>query len=691
MMIQNRYELGEVIGNGGMSDVYLATDTLLGRQVAVKMMRIDLARDPNFHERFRREATNVSRLSHPNIVAVYDTGDVSMHGVDVPYIVMELVQGRTLRDIMREDGQLTPATAAEILVPVCQALHASHEAGIIHRDIKPANIMITNTGAVKIMDFGIARAINDNNAAMTQTSAVIGTAQYLSPEQARGKVATESSDVYALGCVLYEMITSRPPFAGESPFSVAYQHVHDDPTPPSEFIAGLSPTEALNVDAVTLTAMAKHPSDRYADAMEFAADLQRLSRGVIAHAAHAHLPHTAQSESPQTAEQSLADAATTTFPAVTGAADPNAALNGAALNGAALTGTAIGVTQANAAHANAAQAPDSGRHRQPVAPVYPAAEQKKSRWPVVVTTVLFVGLLAGAGAITYNYLTPDSPIVLPGVSDVEVTDVTALPAAQAEQLLSDLGVKVITMEQTSPTITKGLAIGTNPAAGSSVRKGTTVTLFVSSGKEATETPDLSGKTLDEAARVLNDAGLSLNVQVKEDHSADVPKGEIMSQTPAAGTSISKGSKVSVTVSLGQEEVRVPVVSGIDWKQAESTLTAAGFVADVSYVDSPLPAGQVISVAGEGGPAERGSHIEVEISRGNMITMPAVTGMVTSQAISALRAAGWTAPETSLHVEQIPTPHLLDQGSIATQLPEAGTPILKDAQVTLQVNVFNLLP
>src|SRR5271155_4206686 len=273
--LSDRYELGEILGFGGMSEVHLARDVRLHRDVAVKVLRADLARDPSFYLRFRREAQNAAALNHPAIVAVYDTGEAETAAGPLPYIVMEYVNGVTLRDIVHTEGPMPPTRAIEVIADACQALNFSHQHGIIHRDVKPANIMISTTNAVKVMDFGIARALSDGGVSVTQTAAVIGTAQYLSPEQARGDSVDARSDVYSLGCVLYEMLTSEPPFVGDSPVAVAYQHVREDPVPPSQRHEGIS----ADLDAVVLKALAKNPENRYQTAAEMRADLVRVHNG----------------------------------------------------------------------------------------------------------------------------------------------------------------------------------------------------------------------------------------------------------------------------------------------------------------------------------------------------------------------------------------------------------------------------
>lgn len=273
--LSDRYELGEILGFGGMSEVHLARDLRLHRDVAIKVLRADLARDPSFYLRFRREAQNAAALNHPAIVAVYDTGEAETSSGPLPYIVMEYVDGVTLRDIIHHDGPMPPRRALEVIADACQALNFSHQHGIIHRDVKPANIMISKTGAVKVMDFGIARAIADTGNSVTQTAAVIGTAQYLSPEQARGERVDARSDVYSLGCVLYEILTGEPPFVGDSPVAVAYQHVREDPVAPSHKHSGIS----AELDAVVLKALAKNPDNRYQSAAEMRADLVRVHSG----------------------------------------------------------------------------------------------------------------------------------------------------------------------------------------------------------------------------------------------------------------------------------------------------------------------------------------------------------------------------------------------------------------------------
>ena len=275
-LLGGRYELDGVVGRGGMAEVYRARDIRLDRVVAVKTLREDLARDATFQARFRREAQSAASLNHPSIIAVYDTGEDMAGPANVPYIVMEYVDGRTLRDLLREDRRLLPERALEITDGVLRALDYSHRHGIVHRDIKPANVMLTRSAEVKVMDFGIARAVSDAQATMTQTAQVIGTAQYLSPEQARGERVDARSDLYSTGCLLYELLTGRPPFTGDSPVAIAYQHVRENPVPPSR----VDPEIPAWADSIVLKAMAKDPADRYQSAADMRTDIQRALSGV---------------------------------------------------------------------------------------------------------------------------------------------------------------------------------------------------------------------------------------------------------------------------------------------------------------------------------------------------------------------------------------------------------------------------
>lgn len=678
--LAQRYELGETIGSGGMSDVYAAQDTLLGRDVAVKMLRSEMARDMNFRERFRREARNSSKLNHPNIVAVYDTGEETIDGIGIPYIVMERIHGNTLRDLLRNDGPMSPQEAAEILQPVCSALQASHDAGIIHRDIKPANIMLTNTGMVKVMDFGIARALDDSTSAMTQTSAVIGTAQYLSPEQARGKNADARSDVYALGCVLYEAITGGTPFQGETPFAVAYQHVQEDVTPPSERMPemDLAPTALLNVDAVVMTSMAKHPGDRYQSAAEMGQDLELLSRGSVTQAARAHVAPSQEQFPTQTVG----------YPE-TRAAQPQQAYPETAMAGAPGPASAAG-TAAGAAGALPANA--AGAHTGP--PTATTAKPSSHlRW--LVAFIVIALLVIGAGYAWSVLNDRDSRRQSDNLAQsetVSLPNIIGLERNEAIAKLEEVGLRPEIVDAPDPEIPEHHVVRTNPSVGSQLQRNTTVTVTVSTGKEDTQVPRLVNMTPQEASAALAEVGLELEPEVDEEFSDSVEQGRITRHEPAAGANLPKGSRVRVTISRGPEivDVRVPSLTGMKWSQARETLESLGFVPKPQFVDSLEPADRVLGVDGADQMRPEGSDVRVEVSNGLLTTMPDITRKNRSQALNALRDAGWEANESKLLTgEPVDTAVVTDQGLIAVTSPSPGETIRKDQEINIRFYEFNL--
>lgn len=678
--LAQRYELGETIGSGGMSDVYAAQDTLLGRDVAVKMLRSEMARDMNFRERFRREARNSSKLNHPNIVAVYDTGEETIDGIGIPYIVMERIHGNTLRDLLRNDGPMSPQEAAEILQPVCSALQASHDAGIIHRDIKPANIMLTNTGMVKVMDFGIARALDDSTSAMTQTSAVIGTAQYLSPEQARGKNADARSDVYALGCVLYEAITGGTPFQGETPFAVAYQHVQEDVTPPSERMPeiDLAPTALLNVDAVVMTSMAKHPGDRYQSAAEMGQDLELLSRGSVTQAARAHVAPSQEQFPTQTVG----------YPE-TRAAQPQQAYPETAMAGAPGPASAAG-TAAGAAGALPSNA--AGAHTAP--PTATTAKPSSHlRWLVAFIVIALLVIGAGyAWSVLNNRDSRRQSDNLAQSETVSVPNIIGLERNEAIAKLEEVGLRPEIVDAPDPEVPEHHVVRTNPSVGSQLQRNTTVTVTVSTGKEDTQVPRLVNMTPQEASAALAEVGLELEPEVDEEFSDSVEQGRITRHEPAAGANLPKGSRVRVTISRGPEivDVRVPSLTGMKWSQARETLESLGFVPKPQFVDSLEPADRVLSVDGAGQMRPEGSDVRVEVSNGLLTTMPDITRKNRSQALNALRDAGWEANESKLLTgEPVDTAVVTDQGLIAVTSPSPGETIRKDQEINVRFYEFNL--
>lgn len=531
-----RYELGGLLGRGGMADVRVGRDLRLGRTVAVKQLRGDLAADDTFQARFRREAQSSAALNHPSIVAVYDTGEsIDKHGSHVPYIVMEYVEGQTLRDILRgaENGRkILPERALSITADVLSALDYSHRSGIIHRDIKPANVMLTPSGQVKVMDFGIARAIADTSSAMTQTAAVIGTAQYLSPEQARGETVDARSDIYSTGCLLYELLTGRPPFVGDSPVSVAYQHVREEARPPSQ----LNPDVSAAIDNIVAKSLAKRVEDRYQSAADMRKDIDRVLAGQVV-------------EAPAAAT------------AIVGG------------------GTAIAPA--------APVLPVSGGARRAEPDPDEEDEEPESRAKWWIIGLIAVLLLAGiAFAIFKATESPDAP------TQVAVPDVSGRSVETATRALENAKFVVSskTEKQASSDVEEGLVIETDPPAGDDADEGSTVTLIVSEGPEQVTMPDVRQLQFKIAKDQLENGEGKFKVEREYvDNTAD--RGVVINSTPLVGEQVDVGAKVTLFVSKGQ--VVVPNVVNQNIEDATKTLEDLGLkVTTKDDAAAPSPDGTV---------------------------------------------------------------------------------------------------
>jgi eukaryotic-like serine/threonine-protein kinase len=625
-LLSDRYELGETLGYGGMSEVHLGRDVRLDRDVAVKVLRADLARDPQFQHRFRREAQNAAALNHPAIVAVYDTGETVSDYGPLPYIVMEYVEGRTLRDIVKTEGPMDEQRAMETMADICAALDFSHRNGIIHRDVKPANVMINNAGAVKVMDFGIARALADGQG-VTQTAAVVGTAQYLSPEQARGELVDARSDVYAAGCVLYELITGEPPFTGDSPVAVAYQHVREDPIPPSRQNADVSAA----LDAVVLKAMSKNPANRYQSAAEMRTDLVRVLSG----------------------QRQLA-------PVIMTDADRDLMLD----SGPTVAIRPIRPTRASRRHADPAGAS--------------VEERRPARGLGILTTVVIIAIV---GLLLLLF----TDVFGGGPKPISLPNVVGQPVPSAEQALNAAGFQTERhpVESTPQDLDRVVAM--NPV-GQAVR-GTTVRLDVGAGPAEVEVPNLLGLDRVQAQASLQQVGLMLSpdqgTQVAQD---DKDINRVLVQDPAAGGRLAKGKAVAITVGVAPETVGVPDVVGTNIDQAQRNIVVAHLTAAVQDVDSTAPKGQVLRQSpGGGNTVKAGSTVTLTVSRGNQIQMPDLRGQTPAQAQNALRKLGWTGT-----LKQVFTPveDAAQVGLIVAQDVPAGTGFARDQTITITVGQNN---
>ncbi|MDN5754636.1 MAG: Stk1 family PASTA domain-containing Ser/Thr kinase [Micrococcaceae bacterium] len=594
-ILNARYEVGDLIGRGGMADVYHARDLRLGREVAIKLLRRDLARDPVFQTRFRREAQAVAGLNHPAIVSVYDTGEEDVdasgdHVTKLPYIVMEYVRGKTLRDLSKA-GELNPQSSVRYTLGVLSALEYSHRMGIVHRDIKPSNVMVTGDDAVKVMDFGIARAMSDSSATMTQTQAVVGTAQYFSPEQARGETVDARSDLYSAGCLLYELLTGRPPFTGDSPVSVAFQHVSEKPVAASVHNPEISP----RIDEVISTALTKDRDDRYQDAAAFAAALRAAQddRPVPkdlgdATQALAVMPMSTQAMlTTEPPTQALASG-----PPGNEGRERTAALAAEGSGGAGDTG------KQPAVHATDSQesllAGSSGPSR-----TDEADRQRTSRrraW-ITVFSILAVIVIALGAWFFWNWSQDqqerNAMIPVPDVSNLSVID--------AQNKIYAANLKPVTKEVYDDDVDSGSVVGTDPKAGSSTRKDSEVQLLVSQGPEQVTLPkDLAGQSEATVRSTLERLGLDVSDDVKRENTATVELGSLIGTNPKLGEKVKTGSLIELTLSTGK--VTVPSLIGLDVDEARKVLSdnAVGLQLESEEKESSKPVDSVIEQTPVGG-------------------------------------------------------------------------------------------
>lgn len=497
-ILGGRYEVGELIGRGGMAEVHLGHDTRLGRTVAIKILRADLARDSTFLTRFRREAHSAAGLSHHSIVAVYDSGEETFTEsggaeIDVPYIVMEYVDGQTLREILNDEDKLSSDEAARVTMGILSALEYSHDKGIVHRDIKPANVMLTKGGSVKVMDFGIARALADTGATMTSAQAVVGTARYLSPEQAQGETVDARSDLYSAGCVLFELLTGRTPFVGE-PVALVYQHITDPPKPPSAY----EPSVPRAMNAVTLHALAKPRDDRYQTAADFRADLQAARTGAP-----------------------LSDGATAVI-------------------------------------SSAAAAAPSVMDREPQAPT-PVRRDNTREIHDKDPQRRLTGLWVIAGVIALLAILGIGYLVMNGNSDKPATEavpnVVQQKAAAAKRILNNRGFHNVKVKPVKSDVTKGYVASTDPSGGTNVDPADQILLNVSDGPGLTSVPDVSGKTVADATQTLKNQGFTkVTVANKKVDDSEYAAGQVVSASPASGSMSDPSQQVTLSVSSGKVHV-----------------------------------------------------------------------------------------------------------------------------------------
>jgi eukaryotic-like serine/threonine-protein kinase len=625
-IVDGRYRVISRVGSGGMADVYLAEDQLLGRQVAVKVLHHHFAEDQEFVERFRREASSAARLSHPNIVGIFDRGEWN----GTYYIAMEYVAGRSLKTIVREQGALDPASAIDIVVQILRAARFAHKRGVIHRDFKPHNVLLDEEGRVRVTDFGIARAGASD---MTLTGSIMGTAQYLSPEQAQGHAVGAGADLYSVGVILYELLTGAVPFEGETAVAIAFKQVAAEPTPPS----ALNPALPVALDAVVLRALAKDPARRYLDADEFIDVLQRERQALYASSSVPVL----------TAKAARTDGwdggAASPPPSGPGEAGPSPLL----LPAAAPDG----------------EEPDSA-----------AATRRRRRrlWWALAAAVV-------AALVALTLL-----LVLPSSGRVTVPDVTGQTEQVALVRLRRAGLTPVASQATSAAVPAGLVLGETPPRGTRVKRGTRVIVVVSSGAPTVSLVNVEGLTGEQAVAKLHADGL--RPTTKQEPSATIATGNVISTDPSAGTRLAVGSPVTVLVSSGPAQVSVPGVTGQAQAAAEAALTTAGLTVGTvtQQASEEKTPGTVLSQSpGAGTSLRAGGSVNLVVAQApSEVAVPGVVGQGEAQAAAELGRAGFT-PKTASATTAEPT--LV--GVVLKQTPGAGQRAHRGATVTITVGTL----